>query len=281
MIVVTGATGQLGRHVVQQLLEKVPAAQVAVVVRDASKAADLAARGVSVRVADYNQPATVDAALEGAEKVLLISGTEFGKRVAQHTVVTEAAKKRGVKLLAYTSIPHADTTPLKLHTDLLRLTNVDLTLILKNCVDVSAAELARRNHTIEIELPAEAVWIKADAMRLEQVFSNLLGNAAKYTLDGGKIALSLERLEGEIRIRVRDSGIGIPPALLTKIFEMFVQVNSTSTVADGGRGIGLAVVRDLVEMHGGSVTAASAGLGFGSEFTVMLPALWEGSGGVA
>ena len=114
MIIVTGATGQLGRQVVQQLLEKVPAAQVAVVVRDASKAADFAARGVSVRVADYNQPATVDAALEGAEKVLLISGTEIGKRVAQHTVVVEAAKKRGVKLLAYTSIPHADTTPLKL-----------------------------------------------------------------------------------------------------------------------------------------------------------------------
>ena len=171
-----------------------------------------------------------------------------------------------------------DTTPLRLHKDLLRLTAVDARMILKNCVEGSAAELARRSHTLTMTLPEEAIWVKADAFRLEQVFSNLLNNAAKYTLDGGQIAMTLGRLDGDVVVRVRDSGIGIPPALLTKIFELFVQVNSTTTVVEGGRGIGLAVVRDLVEMHGGRVTAASAGLGFGSEFTVLLPALWEGSG---
>jgi two-component system, sensor histidine kinase len=171
-----------------------------------------------------------------------------------------------------------DTTPLRLHKDLLRLTAVDLRMILKNCVEASSAELARRRHALTIALPEEAIWVKADAFRLEQVFSNLLNNAAKYTLDGGQIAITLARLEGEVVVRVCDSGIGIPPALLSKIFELFVQVNSTTTVVEGGRGIGLAVVRDLVEMHGGRVTAASAGLGFGSEFTVLLPELGKASG---
>lgn len=171
-----------------------------------------------------------------------------------------------------------DTTPLRLHKDLLRLTAVDVRMILNNCAEAGAAEFARRRHSLTMSLPDEAIWVKADAFRLEQVFSNLLNNAAKYTLDGGQIAVTLGHLDGEVVVRVRDSGIGIAPALLTKIFELFVQVNSTTAVTEGGRGIGLAVVRDLVEMHGGHVTAASAGLGFGSEFTVLLPALWEAGG---
>ncbi|MEU9633460.1 SDR family oxidoreductase [Streptomyces tendae] len=105
-IVVTGATGHLGRHVVRQLLEKVPADQVTAVVRDRDKAADLAARGVRLAVADYNSPETFDDLFAAGDHVLLISGNEFDKgRVRQHTIVIDAAKKAGVALLAYTSAP--------------------------------------------------------------------------------------------------------------------------------------------------------------------------------
>jgi NAD(P)H dehydrogenase (quinone) len=111
MIVVTGATGSLGRLVIDALLEQVPAGEVAAVVRDPAKAADLAARGVELRVADYSQPETLADAFAAGDKVLLISGTEIGSRVAQHTNVIEAAAKAGVALLAYTGIlggPDAD-----------------------------------------------------------------------------------------------------------------------------------------------------------------------------
>ncbi|MEV7812405.1 SDR family oxidoreductase [Streptomyces flaveolus] len=112
-IVVTGATGHLGRHVVEQLLEKVPAAQITAVVRDEAKAADLAARGVKLAVADYNVPETFDGLFAAGDKVLLISGNEFDKgRVGQHTVVIEAAEAAGVALLAYTSAPGTLTAAL-------------------------------------------------------------------------------------------------------------------------------------------------------------------------
>ncbi|MEU1008238.1 SDR family oxidoreductase [Streptomyces sp. NPDC005890] len=112
-IVVTGATGHLGRHVVEQLLEKVPAEQITAVVRDEAKAADLAARGVKLAVADYNAPETFDGVFAAGDKVLLISGNEFDKgRVGQHTVVIEAAKAAGVALLAYTSAPGSLTAAL-------------------------------------------------------------------------------------------------------------------------------------------------------------------------
>ncbi|MTW08996.1 NAD(P)H-binding protein [Pseudoduganella eburnea] len=114
MIVVTGATGALGQLVVEGLLEKVPAAQIVAAVRDPAKAAHLAARGVQVRRADYEDPASLDAALVGAERVLLVSANVVGKRTAQHRAVIDAAKRAGVKLLAYTSILRADTSPLKL-----------------------------------------------------------------------------------------------------------------------------------------------------------------------
>ncbi|MEC3980913.1 SDR family oxidoreductase [Amycolatopsis sp. H20-H5] len=114
MIVVTGATGQLGRLVVEGLLKKVPAAEIAVAVRTPEKAADLAARGVQVRTADFNRPEGLAAAFTGADKLLLISGSEVGKRVAQHTAAIAAAKEAGVGHLVYTSILHADTSTLGL-----------------------------------------------------------------------------------------------------------------------------------------------------------------------
>ena len=114
MILVTGATGKLGRLVLEKLLEKVPANQVIAAVRSPEKAAELRARGVQVRKADYSQPQTLGAAFAGVEKVLLISSNEVGQRAAQHQAVVEAARKAGVKLLAYTSILHADRSRLAL-----------------------------------------------------------------------------------------------------------------------------------------------------------------------
>ncbi len=114
MIVVTGATGHLGRLVIAMLLKKKPASDIAAAVRNKDKAGDMAAWGVHVRVADYNQPEAWDAALKGADKVLLISSSEVGQRARQHRSVIDAARRAGVKLFAYTSILRAETSPLKL-----------------------------------------------------------------------------------------------------------------------------------------------------------------------
>lgn len=114
MIAVTGATGQLGRLVIAALLKKVPANQIIAAVRSPEKAKDLADLGVQVRQADYSQPETLDSAFKGAEKLLLISSSEVGQREAQHNAVIAAAKRAGVKLLAYTSLLHADKSPLGL-----------------------------------------------------------------------------------------------------------------------------------------------------------------------
>lgn len=114
MIVITGATGNLGQHVIASLLKSVPAANIIAAVRNPAKAADLAARGVQVRQADYNDGASLDAAFKGATKILLISSSEVGQRSQQHQNVIDAAKRAGVSLLVYTSVLRADTSPLGL-----------------------------------------------------------------------------------------------------------------------------------------------------------------------
>ena len=114
MIVITGASGQLGRLVIQSLLAKVPASQIVAAVRNPAKATDLAALGVQLRQADYSQPATLDAAFAGADKLLLISSSEVGQRAAQHRNAIDAAKRAGVQLIAYTSLLHATGSPLAL-----------------------------------------------------------------------------------------------------------------------------------------------------------------------
>jgi signal transduction histidine kinase len=156
----------------------------------------------------------------------------------------------------------------------LHLTHFDLRTIVEFAVNDIAADLARRGHRLVMTLPAEAIWVHADVSRLEQVFSNLLINAAKYTPDGGEIELTMQRLDLCVSICIRDSGIGIASAVLPRVFDMFSQADAAAPCAEGGSGIGLGVVRELVELHGGSVQATSAGLGLGSEFTVLLPGPW-------
>ncbi len=117
MIAITGATGHLGRLVIAELLKTVPASGIRALVRSPDKAKDLEKLGVDIRKSDYDQPASLNAAFTGADKVLLISGNEVGRRVAQHRAVIDAAKAAGVGLIAYTSILHADTSPLALRVE--------------------------------------------------------------------------------------------------------------------------------------------------------------------
>ena len=114
MIAITGASGQLGRLVIDTLLHQIPASEIAAIVRDPAKVGDLAARGVHIRQADYDQPATLDAAFKGIDKLLFISSSAIGRRIPQHSAVIAAAQRGGVRLLAYTSLLHADASPLKL-----------------------------------------------------------------------------------------------------------------------------------------------------------------------
>ena len=151
--------------------------------------------------------------------------------------------------------------------------HVDLRKIVRDAIDGMAPEMERRGHRLVVQLPETPVWARADGARLEQVFSNLLINAAKYTPDHGNIRLLMQRDDESLVVRIRDSGIGLEPAMLTRVFGMFVQVATAPTRRENGSGIGLAVVRSIIEQHGGTVTATSAGLGLGSEFTVVLPSL--------
>lgn len=167
-----------------------------------------------------------------------------------------------------------DTSQRDVRKKVLRRTHIDLRTIVEFALSAIAPDLARRGHRMVVSLPSEPLWVEADAARMEQVFSNLLINAAKYTPDGGEIVLTMESLDKRASIVIRDSGIGIEPAVLLRVFDMFAQADAAAICAEGGSGIGLAVVRDLVEMHGGTVRAASAGLGLGSEFTVSLPSVW-------
>jgi PAS domain S-box-containing protein len=145
--------------------------------------------------------------------------------------------------------------------------------IVERALESVRPQIERRNQELSVSLPAEAIWLQADPTRLEQVVVNLLNNAAKYTDEGGQIRLTAQQEGGEVVLRVRDNGVGIAPALLPRIFDLFSQADRTLDRSQGGLGIGLSLVQKLVELHGGTVEAHSAGLGQGSEFLVRLPAL--------
>jgi signal transduction histidine kinase len=157
----------------------------------------------------------------------------------------------------------------------LRRAPVDLALMAQGAVQDLAGAMRTARHTLRLNLPALPLLVDGDATRLSQVIVNLLTNAIKYTPDGGAISLSLAGAAGWAELRVRDSGIGIPAADLESVFDMFAQLGPALDRARGGLGIGLALVRGIVELHGGSIHAASAGAGLGSEFTVRLPLLAE------
>lgn len=155
----------------------------------------------------------------------------------------------------------------------LRKDPVLLSQVISQAAETCRPIIQQRQHRLAIELPEDPVWLDADTLRLVQVFSNLLSNAAKYTEPGGSLSVTAEAEADEVRIKVRDTGIGIPRELLPQIFQAFVQVPGVGERSQGGLGLGLAMVRMLVEMHGGTVEARSEGPGKGSEFVVRLPAV--------
>jgi PAS domain S-box-containing protein len=154
----------------------------------------------------------------------------------------------------------------------LRREPVDLAAALRSAVETSRPAIEAERHRLEVTLPLEPVTLHADFVRLAQVVANLLNNAAKYTDPGGRIALAARRENGEALISVRDSGVGIAADVLPRVFDMFTQVDRTRARSRGGLGIGLALARRLVELHGGRLEARSDGPGRGSEFVVRLPA---------
>ena len=157
----------------------------------------------------------------------------------------------------------------------LRRERIELAAVLRNAIETSQPLIAERRHQFVARIPAEKIVVDADMTRLSQVFWNLLNNAAKYTPNGGRIELEVRLLDGAVAVSVRDNGYGIPPAMQTRIFEIFTQVDRELEKSQGGLGIGLSIAKRLVEMHGGLIEVKSAGPGEGSEFTVRLPATLE------
>jgi CheY-like chemotaxis protein/anti-sigma regulatory factor (Ser/Thr protein kinase) len=153
----------------------------------------------------------------------------------------------------------------------LRKVSLDLAGVIGAAVETSRPLIDAANHELVVSLPAEALALDADPMRLAQVFSNLLNNAAKYTDPGGRVTIAARRDGDDAIVTVSDTGVGIPANALARVFEMFAQANARDRRSQSGLGIGLALARSLVEMHGGSSTAASEGEGKGSMFTVRLP----------
>lgn len=157
----------------------------------------------------------------------------------------------------------------------LRKTRVELSTAIGHVVDIVRPLCEDRGIALSVALPPEPVWLEADVTRLEQVLSNLLSNAVKFTEDRGSISLTAERHSHEVVLRVQDSGVGIAPDFLPRIFDLFTQGDRALDRARDGLGIGLTLARRLVEMHGGTIEAHSDGIGKGSEFVIRLPTLLQ------
>ncbi len=153
----------------------------------------------------------------------------------------------------------------------LRKERLDLGTMIQAALETSRPLIEESGHELTVTYPSEPVFLHADPTRLAQVFANVLNNAAKYTPRGGRIWLLAERQEDSVLVKVRDTGVGIPADMLHRVFETFTQVDRSLDRLQGGLGIGLALVRSLVELHGGSVEARSDGPGQGSELIVRLP----------
>ena len=170
--------------------------------------------------------------------------------------------------------------------DVSRITTGKLTLrsgpvlladVVTSAVDTARPLIERRDHALRVSVPAEPVWIVADATRLAQVFANLLNNAANYTEPGGHIELVARVDDASVAVSIRDDGIGIAPHMLGAVFQMFAQADRSLERVQGGLGVGLTLARHLVELHGGTIAARSDGVGTGSEFMVTLPRIAPGA----
>jgi CheY-like chemotaxis protein len=149
--------------------------------------------------------------------------------------------------------------------------NMSIALVVEHAVEAARPAIEEGGHRLQLELPEAPLWVDADLVRLSQVFTNLLTNAARYTPAGGRITVRVYPKGDDVIVSIRDTGIGIAPEMLGHVFEMFVQLPHGDRAHHGGLGIGLALSKRLVELHGGSIEARSQGEGRGSEFVVCMP----------
>ncbi|MBX6312410.1 MAG: response regulator [Isosphaeraceae bacterium] len=206
------------------------------------------------------------AAIQNAVQVLRGSDTPEQRAWGQEVI------ERQVKHLARLLDDLLDISRITRGKIQLRTQRLDLTPIIHRAVESVRPLIEGRRHELTIAIAPGPLWLEADPTRLEQVLVNLLTNAAKYTEEGGRIELTAQYEGKDIVIAVRDTGIGLTPEMLSRIFELFVQAERALDRSQGGLGIGLTLVKSLVELHGGHIEAHSAGLGCGSEFIVWLPA---------
>lgn len=191
----------------------------------------------------------------------------------------EAADREAMRAMASNQVAHMahliedlmDVTRISRGTIELRREPIDLVSVARRVVSAVGTQVAEIGQALSVDLPTEPIWIQADPTRIEQILWNILTNASKYSDSGGRIALTITPDDDQVMIRVKDTGIGIAPEALAQIFELFVQADQGPGRHRGGLGIGLSLVRMLVELHGGTIRAHSNGLGQGSEFVVLLP----------
>ena len=206
------------------------------------------------------------APLRNAAKVLRVPATDAKTREWATTIIDRQVQTMAGLLEDLLDVSKITRGQLTLHKQLTSIAS-----IIETSVEIARPLIDARRHALRVSLPAETIEVEVDPLRLSQVFSNLLTNAAKYMEPNGQIEISAQCHDGGVCINVKDHGIGLEPDSLGRVFEMFAQVKGTLDRAEGGLGIGLALVKGLVELHAGRVTASSDGLGKGSEFRVWLP----------
>lgn len=206
------------------------------------------------------------APIRSATHILKLQGRENG--LQQHACdVIERQLKTLTRLVGdLTEVSRVVTGKIRLDIE-----TMDLCWTIRQALETVQPLMDTQRHDMSLEIPEEPIWVSADAIRMEQVAVNLLTNATKFTEEGGRINVSVERQDDHAVLRVRDSGIGIAPDMLPHVFDLFAQAERSLARTQGGLGIGLSLVQRLVVLHGGTVEARSAGPGQGSEFIVRLP----------
>jgi signal transduction histidine kinase len=205
------------------------------------------------------------ASIQNAIAVLRIRSKDESLRERMHELI-----ERQVRQIALLTAGLCQESGPRLEKLQPQLQRIDLCAVLRRAAETVTPEFADRSQQLTVCLPESNVWVLGDVSRLEQVFINLLANASKYSDSGGSVLLSMEECDGYAVVQVRDSGIGIAADTMPFIFDLFVRADTTAVRKRSGLGIGLALVRSIVDSHHGTVSAASAGLGLGSEFTVRL-----------
>lgn len=205
------------------------------------------------------------ASIQNAIAVLRIRSQDASLQHRMHELIERQVRQ--IALLTASLCQMSGPRLENLHSHLER---IDLCAVLLSAAETVVPEFAQREHELLLDLPESRTWVLGDAGRLEQVFVNLLSNASKYSDMNSNILLSMQVLDGNAVVHVRDYGIGIAPDSMPYIFDLFVRAEGTAVRKRSGLGIGLALVRSILDSHHGSVSATSAGLGMGSEFTVRL-----------